>query len=388
MNGFMRIWTPSIMGINPVFDVAIVGAGVAGLTLAERISRLDSKLKVALIGPIDTKRQRLSFWAPSATLDSFRDYDLKTWSSWRFNHARTGSIGVHATEYQYASMDGCAYKQDHEDKIDQKVHRVFDSCEEISGPLDGPNRIHCSDQTIEASVVCDTRPPLIPTTTLKQQFWGVTIKCPKPHGFTSPMLMDFDVTPVADQALTFIYVIPLTETTLLVEATTFAYNILPVAAYERCVSDWLSVRLDLFPTIEKSNEEHGVLPMGRILPQAGARLHCGMSGGTARMSTGYSFLGIQRQTRYLANALTTGKMPETRIPYSRRAQWMDRIFLEVARRNPRSLIDLFMKMASALDGDDFAKFMNDQGGLIPCVKTILAAPKQPFIRALGTMARA
>jgi hypothetical protein len=45
-------------------------------------------------------------------------------------------------------------------------------------------------------------------------------------------------------------------------------------------------------------------------------------------------------------------------------------------------------MASALDGDDFAKFMNDQGGLIPCVKTILAAPKQPFIRALGTMARA
>jgi lycopene beta-cyclase len=161
-----------------------------------------------------------------------------------------------------------------------------------------------------------------------------------------------------------------------------------VPAYERCVGDWLSMRLDLFPTIEKSDEEHGVLPMGRILPQAGARLHCGMSGGTARMSTGYSFLGIQRQTRYLANALTTGKMPETRIPYSRRAQWMDRIFLEVARRNPRSLIDLFMKMASALDGDDFAKFMNDQGGLIPCVKTILAAPKQPFIRALGTMARA
>src|SRR6056300_1886164 len=151
------------MATNTAFDVAIVGAGVAGLTLAERISTLDSNLRVALIGPIDTKRQRLSFWAQSATLDSFRDHDLKTWSSWRFNHANTASIGVHGTDYRYASMDGCAYKQDREDKIGQWAHRVFDSCEEISGPLDGPNRIHCSDQTIEANVVCDTRPPLIPT---------------------------------------------------------------------------------------------------------------------------------------------------------------------------------------------------------------------------------
>jgi lycopene beta-cyclase len=154
------------------------------------------------------------------------------------------------------------------------------------------------------------------------------------------------------------------------------------------VSDWLSTRLGFLPNFEKSEEEQGVLPMGRILPQAGARLHCGMSGGSARMSTGYSFLGIQRQTRYLAKALSTGDKPETRIPYSIRAQWMDRVFLEVARRNPKSLIDLFIGMASALDGDDFAKFMNDQGGLLPCIKTILAAPKQPFIRALGTMARA
>lgn len=376
------------MAINGAFDVAIIGAGVAGLTLAERTARKSTNLRIALIGPIDTKRQRLSFWAPSASLNSFGDHDLKTWSSWRFNHAKTGSIGVNARDYLYASIDGYTFKQDHESKIERKVHRVFDSCEEITGPLDGPHLIQCADQTVEARVVVDTRPPLIPTTTLKQQFWGITIKCLKPHGFNNPLLMDFDVTPVADRAITFVYMIPLNSTELLVEATTFAYDILPITAYERCVSDWLSTRLGFLPNFEKSEEEQGVLPMGRILPQAGARLHCGMSGGSARMSTGYSFLGIQRQTRYLAKALSTGDKPETRIPYSIRAQWMDRVFLEVARRNPKSLIDLFIGMASALDGDDFAKFMNDQGGLLPCIKTILAAPKQPFIRALGTMARA
>ena len=376
------------MAINGAFDVAIVGAGVAGLTLAERIARKDINLRIALVGPIDNKRQRLSFWAPSATLDSFRDHDLKTWSSWCFNHAKTGSIGVNAKDYLYASMDGCAYKEDYENKINRRVHRVFDSCDEITSQDESFHRILCSDQTIEARVVVDTRPPLIPKTTLKQQFWGVTVTCPKPHGFDSPMLMDFDVTPITNQAITFIYVIPLNATALLVEATTFAYDILPLTAYQRCVSDWLSMRLDFLPNIETSEEEQGVLPMGRILPQAGAQLHCGMSGGSARMSTGYSFVGIQRQTRYLAKALTTGNKPETQIPYSIRAQWMDRVFLEVARRNPRSLIDLFMRMASALDGDDFAKFMSDQGGLIPCIKTILAAPKQPFIQALGRMARA
>lgn len=375
------------MAISPTFDVAIVGAGVAGLTLAERIARKDTNLRIALIGPVDTKKQRLSFWAHSATLYSLRDHDLKTWSSWQFNHTKTGSISVHGTDYQYASMDGCAYKQDYEDKIDQKVQRIFDSCEEIKVPLDGPTRIQCPDQTVEACVVVDTRPPLIPKTTLKQQFWGVTVTCSKPHGFSNPLLMDFDVTPVAERAITFIYVIPLNSTELLVEATTFAYDILPITAYERCVNDWLSTRLDLFPDIKKSEEERGVLPMGRILPQAGVQLQCGMSGGSARMSTGYSFLGIQRQTRYLAKALIAGENPETRNPYSRRAQWMDRIFLEVARRNPKSLIDLFMRMASSLDGDDFAKFMNDQGGLLPCIKTILAAPKQPFIRALSAIAR-
>lgn len=362
-------------------DVAIIGAGVAGLTLANKIIKSNPAMTVSLIGPEDHRNQRLSFWIDNKVAVSYESFLTHQWQSWSFNHRRSGHSSHHAHHQRYVSLDARLYKEHLRKKlVDCGCHLAPAVVTRMD--INPANHVvYTSDQAITATTVIDTRAPHIPEATVKQQFWGSVVDLPRPHGLAAPMLMDFDVTPIATDGVTFIYVLPLTSSQLLVEATTFSTRLQAESDYHHCVSAWLRQHFDFRLTIDPEKSESGVLPMGPVVALEPGIPRCGLAGGAARASTGYAFQGIERQAAFMASQLSAGRQPETRSPFSRRTDWMDKVFLKVTKDRPDQLETLFMAMAQRLSGDEFAHFLSDTGGWMPGLRAIMVAPKLAFMSA-------
>jgi lycopene beta-cyclase len=374
------------MSMREHTDVAIIGAGIAGLTLASRIMQNDAGLKVSVIGPEDDRNQRLSFWVDKKTAENYQPFLTHQWHSWSFNHSRSGHARHRAHHQRYVSLDARLYKKH------WRTQLLASGCHLQPASVTGidiehaNNVVYLQDEAITAVTVIDTRAPHIPPTTLKQQFWGSVVDLPRAHGLDAPILMDFQVTAIANDGVTFVYVLPLTASQLLVEATTFSTRLQTESDYQRCVSDWLLQHFDYRLTIEDNRSESGLLPMGPVIPLESAIPRCGLAGGAARLSTGYAFQGIERQATLMASQLAAGQQPETRSPFSRKTDWMDKVFLHVAKERPDQLEILFMAMAQRLSGDEFAHFLSDTGGYLPALRAIMVAPKLAFIRAAVRLA--
>jgi len=103
--------------MSEVFDIAILGAGVTGLRLTNRLlSQGAGDLRVALIGPVDARQQRISFWhEPSQG----HDYDAAIdgrWSAWDFRH-RGCMTTQQARRCEYVSLDALMLKQQFEKQL-------------------------------------------------------------------------------------------------------------------------------------------------------------------------------------------------------------------------------------------------------------------------------
>lgn len=371
------------MSIRQV-EVAIIGAGIAGLSLATQLKLDNPDLDIAVVGPVDDRNQRISTWLPNAHNPSPLLHACidKHWGSWQFADLAGKQHHHSAQAWRYVTLDGRRFKQAQAALADQLgVVQIHDSCHRVKDTGKG-YQIFCGDHTLLSTQVVDTRPPAIPEGTVKQQFVGHTIVCEQAHNYRSPVLMDFSVAPIANDGLTFIYCLPLSERELLVEATTFSPTLQAQEDYEACIERWLATHLPSSSTWRLSDTETGVLPMGPTQPINADLVRCGIAGGAARASTGYAWHGTQRQVQRMAARFATSSTLSTLPSYSLRARWMDRVFLRVLKHQPESVYQLFMAMARDLPGDLFAQFLCDEGGWTPCLKTIQVAPKRPFIRAL------
>lgn len=364
-------------------NVTVVGAGIAGLTLATRLKQDNQNATVVLIGPEDRRPQRISTWLDGkqevpAVVESCID---KQWDAWVFRDSAGTPHTQRASTWHYNAIDGRRLKTQLEEGVELLgVHRVHEQCHGVNRTAVG-YQILCDSETIFSDHLVDTRPPTIPSTTIKQQFVGHTIRCANPHQYSAPLLMDFSASSIANDGLTFIYCLPVSDHELLVEATTFSPSLHAHADYEACINQWLTTNLptNAYKHIET---ESGILPMGPTKPIDATLVRCGIAGGAARASTGYAWHGTHRQISKLTTAFSrTGGLSSVQA-YSDRARLMDILFLRVLRHQPEAAHNLFIAMAQHLPGDTLAQFLCDEGGWGPCLHTIIAAPKWPFIHAL------
>ena len=363
-------------------SILIIGAGIAGLTIAERIMRHQQSLAVTIVGATDERSQRVSFWRDRNRSAALALPGAQSWSAWSFNTPNLGFSLQGGKALEYVSFDARSYKAHLTDSLQQAGVRHFDDLVKSVQKTSQGFHIETSQRAIEADVVIDTRPPELPESTLKQQFVGRTLTTQSPHAIAHPVLMDFNIAPIAPNGISFIYALPLSDTRLLVEATTFSYETLAQEPYESAIDAWIQAHVPAVELNPRDEVEHGILPMGPVTPRQTELLAAGLAGNAARHATGYAFTGILRQAEHFAEALRTGQGLTTIQPYSGRSRWMDSLFLDLMRDNPAHLIQLFEAMAHSLSGDDFAHFLSDTGGWMPCLRTIAAAPKRPLLAAL------
>lgn len=371
------------------YDLVILGAGCAGLSLAARLAQGDGDLRVAVIDPRTEHGddRSWSFWHHDH--HALRGIVAHEWSGWTYRDiaGRGATHRVPGLSYQYIrGVDFYRWALDAIERDPLIAVHLGVAAHELSTVVleDGARGVRIATDAghVLARQVVDTRPQRT-RALLYQCFSGSEVE----HG--GALTTDPDAVGLMTgmrsgaEGLGFLYVLPLSPTRALVEWTRFSPAPLPLeeVAAER---DAELGALGLGDAVVV-REEQGILPMGRVdaptAPVRGVAL-AGNAGGALRDASGYAFLRIQRWAVRCATALARGEAPPAhpREPWVRRQ--MDRIFLQALRAHPERSADYFIAMATRVPPRRLLRFLTDRATAGDLASIILSLPLLPFLAQL------
>ena len=205
---------------------------------------------------------------------------------------------------------------------------------------------------------------------------------------TRPVLLDFGVPQLG--GVCFGYVLPTDAHTALVELTGFVpRGCRPPSAGARAdaVGEYLRTGLGIADH-RVLRTESGVLPL-RVAPpprRSGRVLAVGARAGLIKASTGYAYTAIQADSVAVAASLVRHghpfALPGRSVPY----RALDAILLEVLARQPEQLHRIFPRLFAANPTDRVLRFLDERAGPFAVARLMATLPPAPFLRALGPAA--
>ena len=330
------------------------------MSLAAALKR-QGHANISLYGPQDTRADHIwGFWR-MPFLDEAAALSTSSWQRWQIRD-ETQTITHHSTSHPYHALSS---------------RRWLDTCAvELTGIDQNTAMLDMNAALPPADIIADSRPLPPPKGALLQHFLGMEIEIEQDvFDPETAILMDFRT----DQThgLHFLYLLPLSQRKALVESTYFTSQPLSEDMYITDIKTYLYIHFDI-ETFTEIRREAGIIPMHVSKPrepqQPNHRL-IGGAGGAIRPSSGYAFAFIQK---HIADMMHTPNL-DAKPPHTHMDLWMDRVFLDVLRRNPTQSARLFTMLARALNGDEFATFMSGNASVKTWLKIIFAMPKTLFL---------
>ncbi|MFJ5559305.1 lycopene cyclase family protein [Streptomyces sp. NPDC093250] len=378
-------------------EVAIVGAGAAGLSLAHRLSetvpgaRAPSVVLVdAPPGPLRPPRRTWCFWEPV-----MGRFDAAVTASWR--HLRVRPPSGPAAEDDITPLRYKMIRSDDfeglvaRDLAGSPVVRRLEATVETVEDVPGGALVRLRDpggrtRALRTRWVFDSRPAgSLPAarTTLLQHFHGWFVRTEQPvFDPGTADLMDFR-TPQPATGLSFGYVLPLGRHEALVEYTEFSPHPLTAAGYASALRQYTRDVLRL-GELRILSQETGIIPMtdAPMPRQVGASVfRIGAAGGATRPSTGYTFAGIQRQTSAVAAALRRGRTPVPPPAHSARSRAMDAVLLRALGSGRADGPALFSRLFARLPMRLLLRFLDGRTRLHEDLTVGLHTPVGPMLRS-------
>jgi lycopene beta-cyclase len=387
-------------------DVAIVGAGGAGLSLVIALERAARRSglpppSIAVIDPIHRRQSDRTWcwWMPAdlpveeSSLGALTPLLSQSWSRMELIDRVGGSREYDLGPLRYVMLRSSDFYA----VADAALQRltVAGRAQRITAPVRGVDDgreaaiVRVGSAPLRARWVFDSRPAdprRAGSTRLLQHFRGWTVRFDRP--VLDPALatlMDFHV-PQPDQGVAFAYCLPLDDRRALVEYTEFSRERLPSDDYDRALRGYLNQRWDVEPGhgVELEAVEDGVIPMtdAPFARRVGHRVfRLGTAGGATRPSTGYTFAAMNRQADDIAGLLLAGRTPVPPAPYPARHRWMDAVLLRALDRGYIRGPELFTGLFAANPSDRVVRFLDGQSGLIDDLALMRTTPMPPMIRA-------
>lgn len=358
------------------YDIAIIGAGLAGLSLATRLAEPEfAGLRILVLEPrTQYRRDRTwSYW--SMTPHPFQAAVASSWDRWRISSPdRTVVRGAPGLRYESIPSDRL-YRIALE-RLHAAPHIELRQGVSVEASEEADNvQLRFGTETARARHAFDTRPPArLASHGLSQRFLGWEIETPDDVFDPSTVtLMDFRCSQAG--AAHFTYILPSTPRRALVEDTWFAPPGLEKPNHEAAIRDHL-LACHGITSFEILFEERGALPMNPVFrPAAGGRLlPIGMAGGGARPSTGYAFNAIQAQCDTIAADLLAGRTPRPVKPRSGIVQLMDSVLLDMLDKQPALAAPLFTSLFDRCEPHTLVRFLNDRASLADLLAVGLAMP--------------
>ncbi|KIN73518.1 lycopene cyclase family protein [Sulfitobacter guttiformis] len=361
----------------PDVDVAILGGGCAGLSLAVRLAQ--SNLTVRVIEPrteyVDDRAW--SFWRTRP--DPFDDCVRKEWTSWTVQDQRGQTLRTSSHMRYQTVTSGAFYRRACEmiDKSKKSSLSLGVAAHDIA--RNGREwQIETDAGALTATTIVDTRPPRRKPT-YGQFFLGREIKTERPV-FEPDTVQLMHFRRARSKGVDFVYILPFAVDQALVEVTSFA----PVNPGHAVFTDWLDTEIDALNPgkTETIRTEAGALPMEVGFAEAAPEgiIRMGLGGGAARPSTGYAFSRNQMQADRVAAALINGKLPNVDLdgPMTR---FMDRVFLQVLTSKPERGPALFDTLFRNAPKDRLERFLSGSTKTADRVSVMASLPPLPFLQA-------
>ena len=349
------------------FDYIIIGGGCAGLSLAYELEVYD-KLKdktLAIIEPReDYKRDKTwSFWKVFS--HNFDDCVKKSWNNFTINTPNnTKYVDCEPTPYQ--TIDSGIFYEKILSKLKlNKNIQFFKNIDEVDK----------SDSIVFNSV------PNFDNNQGKlwQHFYGVEIETDKDF-FDDEIfnLMDF----ACDQRnrVHFFYTLPFTKRNALVETTWISeLNNENLEDYEDQIDNYLGNDLNI-RNCKINFKEKGAIPLFREKINNSKEIFIGSAGGMTRLSTGYTFLNIQEQSKYIRENIENIRKVK---PYKihKKYDFLDKILLRVLKNNSSEMGNIFLKVFNA-EPKTAINFLSNKSDLSEDLKVILKMPKWKFVKEI------
>jgi lycopene beta-cyclase len=387
-------------------EVAVVGAGGAGLSLVAELDRAATRAgrpapSVALIDPVTRigGDRTWCFWDAGRS-----DLDAAVTRSWtqvalidRAGRSRTLDL----TPLRYVMISSVDFSA----LAEESVRRL--GAVRVAAParrvIDGPDRarVETDGGTVHAGWVFDSRPDPLrrpARTAWLQHFRGWTVRLDQPVlDPDQAVLMDFSaaqpgvVQPGSGPGLAFGYVLPTAPDRALVEYTVFSRGRLSDVAYDTALRSYLAAR---WPRVGVTVDavENGAIPMTDAvhLRRAGRRVfRLGTAGGATRGSTGYTFAAMQRQARAVAGMLLSetvtgtarGVEPMPPPAYPARHRWLDSVLLRALDRDLVNGPDLFVRLFGRNPPVRVLRFLDGTTSVTEDLAVMASTPTAAMTRA-------
>lgn len=367
-------------------DVAILGGGCAGLSLAVALARVLPDLRVHVIEERTCYVRDRTWCLWNAEPHPFESCVTHSWNRWRIRlqgesvlrqSARYAYQHIPADRFYEFALRTIAGSTQQQITLGARVHTV--------APDGKGFRIETDHGSLRAARVFDSRPQAVPlrrqTAGLVQRFSGCHVVTERPcFDSTTVELMDFQTSDMVGRT-TFFYTLPFSANEALVEATYVDRPELTPAHAEDALKGWLE-NITAGTRYTVAFREHGALRMDTTRtvdrdsrPSTYQRI--GTAGGRVKPSSGYAFLRIQRQSRAIANALAKGVVPPRQLE-PKRYELMDRVFMNALTRNSASAPSYFLELFRKVPPDALVRFLSECGSASETIKVALALPKLPF----------
>ena len=374
---------------DSVFDYIIVGAGAAGLMLADTMGKdayFNNKSILILDKDPKTVNDRTwCFWEKGS--GQFDEIVSKKWNHILFS-GPDFSKRFSISPYTYKMVRGIDFYSYHINRLQEYENITFRQemvthIEEnnTEAKLTTLNNNYAGKQVFTGMFDYGLMRDQKKYPVLQQHFIGWTIKTKDPiFDIDQATYMDFSVPQKGNTR--FMYVLPFKNNTALVEYTLFSEVTLSKSEYENALKNYLSEHLHCYD-YEILETEEGNIPMTCYNFESHNTtrvLNIGTAGGWAKPSTGYSFLSTSKKVPQLIAHLKSEK-PLSDFGSKNRFWYYDLLFLDVLHTNNALGYTIFQSLFKKRPPQLIFKFLDENTTLWEDIYYIMGCPKKPFIKA-------
>lgn len=389
------------------YDFILAGGGSAGLNLAHALLQSPLRERSILIvdqDPKDANDRTWCSWLIGA--HPFEGLLHTTWDRIRFTGGGFDAV-LPLAPYRYAMLRGIdLYTHSRETFaalpnvawIQGRIESVADGDRGAVVVVDG--RTFTADWAFDSRWVWREYAPSsaavaagLPSQAtrryhyLSQHFLGWEIETETPRfDPLAATLFDFR-TPQRDacgwDGMRFMYILPFSERSALVEYTLFSARLLSQADYEAALRDYIRDVLGV-DDFRITATEVGVIPMtDQPFPRRAGRavIRIGTRGGRVKASSGFAFLRTAQDARAIVRSLMAHGHPFDVPAPPKRYRLFDSMLLQILYRRgdlaERVFADLFRKNPL----DRLLRFLDEEGSLWENLQLMATVPPLPFIAA-------
>lgn len=365
-----------------VFDIAIIGAGAAGLQLLYELTQAhcSKPLNILLIDSGDRSEKSWCFWQSNPPI--YSHLIEKKWNHLAFVVADGKEIKscVEPIHYQYISSEKFYFYFFSEYIPKNPGIKIVTGMANDVEEADENYRIFlASGESYLTKKVADSRfnqEIKQNSDGLFQHFYGKFIRTDAPiFDENKATIMDFSLVQKHDHFTCFHYILPFSQTHALVETTVFSSKMYEKEYYKEIWEEYWESKWGAVPySLEK--EEMGSIPMSiddLELASEGV-FKIGTAAGQVKASTGYAFTRMHQDAKNIVSN-TSRKRPK-------RFQFYDRLLLSIIKTDTQKLPEVMNRLFNSVPMPKILQFLDEKSTLIQEIQIFCGLPIRLFLTHL------